>query len=94
MATVPLFALAHGQSQKVTPWEPLTTLVFYDSPSKTKLNIDQAATSVANAMQSMVLEMQEGMRALGKASLKELGPEDLVALDAVTAEVTGIRKVF
>lgn len=94
MATVPLFALAHGQAQKVTPWEPITTLVFYDSPSKTKLNIDQAATSVANAMQSMALEMQEGMRALGKASLKELSPEDLVALDAVTAEVTGIRKVF
>lgn len=94
MATVPLFALAHNQAKKVTPWEPITTLVYYDSPSKTKLDIDQAATSVANAMTSMVLEMQEGMRALGKASLKELSPEDLVALDAFTAEVTGVRQVF
>lgn len=94
MATVPLFALAHGQSQKVTPWEPITTLVYYDSPSKTKLDIDQAATSVVNTLTSMNLEMQEGMRALGKASLKELCPEDLVALDAFTAEVTGVRQVF
>ncbi len=94
MATVPLFSLAHGQTQKVTPWEPITTLVFYDSPSKTKLDIDQAAKSVANALTSMNLEMQEGMRALGKASLKELSPDDLVALDAFTAEVTGVRQVF
>lgn len=94
MATVPLFALAHGQAVKVTPWEPITTLVFYDSPSKTKLDIDQAAASVVNALTSMSLEMQEGMRAMGKASLKELSPEDLVALDATTAEVTGVRRVF
>jgi hypothetical protein len=37
--------------------------------------------------------MQEGMRALGKASLKELSSEDLVALDAATAKVTGVRQV-
>lgn len=94
MATVPLFSLTHNQVSKVIPWEPPTTLVFYDSPSKSKLDIDQAATSVVNTITSMVLEMEEGMRALGKASLKELNADDLVALDALSAEVTGVKRMY
>lgn len=94
MATVPLFSLTHNQLGKVIPWEPPTTLVFYDSPNKNKLDITQAATSVANTITSIVLEMEEGMRALGKTSLQELGPDDLVALDSFTAEVTGVKRVY
>ncbi len=94
LATVPLFSLTHGQLGKVIPWEPPTTLVFYDSPDKTKLDINRSATSVVNTITSMVLEMEEGMRALGKASLKELSPDDLVALDSFTSEVTGVKRVY
>ena len=94
LATVPLFALTHNQVQKVLPWEPLTTLVYYDSPSKTQLDIEQAATSVENVFTSMVLEMEEAMRALGKSSLKELTPTDLAALDSTTATVTGVKLAF
>ena len=93
LGTVPLFALGHGQTSKVLPWEPPTTLIYYDSPTKTQLNIDQAATSVTNTLQSMVVEMQDAMRALGKSSLKELSPDDLVALDSFTAQVTGVKQV-
>ena len=91
LATIPLFALAHNQINKVLPWEPITTLVYYESPLRSKLNIDQAATSVANILTSMVLEMEEGMRALRKSSLKELSPDDLVALDPSTAQITGVK---
>lgn len=94
LATVPLFALAHNQVQKVLPWEPITTLIFYDSPSKTEFDIDMGATHVVNVINSMVLEMEEGMRTLGKSSLKELSPDDLVALDRNTAEVTGVKFVM
>jgi len=94
LGTVPLFALGHGQVDKVIPWEPPTTLVYYDSPTKTELNIDQAATGVINAFRSMVLEMEEAMRGLGKISLKELNSDDLVALDALTAEITGVKRVY
>jgi glutamate synthase domain-containing protein 2 len=94
LGTVPLIALAHNQAQKVLPWEPITTLVYYDSPSKTQLDIDQAATSVANVFTSMVLEMEEAMRALGKSSLKELRPDDLTAFDSLTAELAGVKSVF
>ena len=93
LGTVPLFALGHGQISKVLPWEPPTTLIYYDSPTKTQLNIDQAATSVANTLTSMVVEMQDAMRALGKSSLKELSGDDLVALDSFTAQVTGVKQV-
>lgn len=94
LATVPLFALGHNQLEKVIPWEPPTTLVYYNSPTKTQLNINQAATSVENVMTSMVLEMEEAMRALGKASLKELSADDLIALDSLSAEITGVRSVL
>ncbi|WP_371375009.1 FMN-binding glutamate synthase family protein [Sporomusa aerivorans] len=93
LGTVPLLALAHNQATKVIPWEPPTTLVYYNSPNKTELNVDQAATSVANALTAMVLEMEETLRALGKSSLKELSQQDLVALDSVTAEMTGVKEV-
>jgi len=75
-------------------WEPPSTLVFYDSPAKTQLNIDQAADSVVDTVTSMVLKMEATMKALGKESLKELGPDDLVALDALTAKATGVKRVF
>lgn len=94
MATVPLFALAHNQGQKVLPFEPLTTLLYYPSPSKTKLSVDKAANYVANTLTSMSLEMEEAMLALGKASLKELSSDDLAALDPYTAKVTGINLAY
>jgi glutamate synthase domain-containing protein 2 len=94
LATIPLFALGHGQIDKVLPWEPPTTLIYYNSPTKTQLNIKQAATSVVNVMTAMVLEMEEAMRALGKASLKKLSPDDLVALDSLSAEITGVKSVY
>ncbi len=91
LGTIPLLALAHNQVTKVAPWEPPTTLVYYNSPTKTQLNIGQAATSVANVLTAMVAEMEETMQALGKASLKELSQDDLVALDATTAKLTGVK---
>ncbi|HWR05387.1 FMN-binding glutamate synthase family protein [Sporomusa sp.] len=93
LGTIPLFALTHKQVTKVTPWEPPTTLVYYNSPTKTQLNVDQAATNVTNVLASMILEMEAAMRALGKSSLKELGPDDLVAMDTLTADVTGVKQV-
>jgi len=94
LGTIPLFALGHGQTEKVLPWEPPTTLIYYDSPTSKQLDVDQAAASVTNTLTSMVVEMQDAMRALGKSSLKQLSPDDLVALDSFTAEITGVKQVF
>jgi len=90
LGTAPLFALVHRQIGKVMPWEPLTQLVEYGTPYAKRLDVDVAAQSVANLLRSMTLEMEEGIRALGKTSLADIGPNDLVALDRWTAEVTGV----
>jgi len=95
LGSLPLMALVHNQVAKVIPWEAPNSLVFYDSPATNKkLHIDQAATSVINLFTSMVLEMEEAMRGLGKTALKDLSPSDLVALDSYTAEVTGVQKIY
>nr|WP_042332766.1 FMN-binding glutamate synthase family protein [Desulfosporosinus orientis] len=94
LGTVPLFALVHNQIHKILPWEPLTQLVWYDSPYKHRLDIPLASKSVANVLKSMALEMEEGVRALGKTALSELGPNDLVALDEWTAKVTGVQRAY
>jgi len=94
LGTVPLFALIHNQIHKVLPWEPLTQLVWYDSPYKQRLDIPLASKSVANALKSMVMEMEEGVRALGKTALSDLGPNDLVAMDDWTAKVTGVKRAW
>ncbi|WP_434511323.1 FMN-binding glutamate synthase family protein [Desulfitobacterium sp. AusDCA] len=93
LGSVPLFALIHGQIGQVMPWEPLTQLVWYDSKYKHRLDIDKATQSVTNVLRSFVQEMEEGVRALGKKSIAELGPNDLVALDDWTAELTGVKKI-
>ncbi|AFM02010.1 MULTISPECIES: FMN-binding glutamate synthase family protein [Desulfitobacterium] len=94
LGTVPLFALVHRQIGKVMPWEPLTQLVYYNSKYKEQLNVDLAAQSVVNVIQSFMLEMEEGVRALGKKSIHDLGPNDLVALDDWTAEITGVPRAW
>jgi methylamine---glutamate N-methyltransferase subunit C len=94
LGTVPLFALVHRQVHKVFPWEPLTQLVWYNSPYKDRLDIDLASKSVANVLKSMTMEMGEGVRALGKTSLSELGLNDLVALDELTAKITGVKCAY
>lgn len=93
LGTVPLFALVHNQATKAIPWEPPTALVYYNSQTKDKFDLCQGATSVTNVFNSMVLEMEEAMRALGKSSLNQLTPDDLVALDSLTADLTGVKKV-
>lgn len=94
LGTVPIFGLVHNQIQKILPWEPLTQLIWYNSPYKQRLDIPLASKSVANVLKSMALEMEEGVRSLGKTSLSELGPNDLVALDEWTSKVTGVKRAY
>lgn len=92
LGTLPLFALTHRQLGEVMPWEPLGTLVSYNSVYSKRLDIDIAAENVTNLLKSMTLEMEEGIRALGKSSLAEVGYHDLIALDQWTAEITGVQR--
>ncbi len=93
LGTAPLYASTCKQLPKVTPWKPPTELVYYDSKAKRKLDSNLAAESVANLFKAIVLEMEYALRILGKSSIRELGPDDLVALDDFSAELTGVKKI-
>lgn len=95
LGSIIMMSASGHQAFKVIPFEPPNTIAYYDAPAASeKLDVDKAATNVVNLLTSMVAEMEEGMRAMGKASLRELGPDDLVALDTYTAEVTGVKRVY
>jgi glutamate synthase domain-containing protein 2 len=94
LGTVPLYALVNKQQKKVLPWESPITLVSYNSKYNKKLNIKLSAQRVSNVLRSMAVEMEQVLRALGKSSIKELSPQDLTALDSISAEITGVKRVY
>lgn len=86
-----LFASSHTQgSQKVLPWEPPTELVYYTGSKKELYDVEEGSVFAARFLRSMVEEMKLAAAALGKTALKDVGREDLVALDPVSAQITGL----
>ncbi len=91
IGTVALMAAVHTQALKVLPWEPPTELLRYTGRLVQRFDVEQGAASLARFLQSCREEMAEGLRALGKASHRELSPDDLMALDPLTAEICGVE---
>lgn len=90
LGTAALWAMTHTQVTKAVPWEPPTQLVYYDGKLKERFDEQQAALHLVQFLTSMVEEMKTGIRALGKTSIREVNPDDLLALDEWTARVTGV----
>lgn len=80
IGTVALFALTHTQTLKALPWEPPVEMVFAQGKKEKRLNVEQASRHLANFLLSCNEEIKEGIRALGKTSLKQLSKDDLAAL--------------
>lgn len=81
IGSIALFAMAHTQVLKAMPWEPPPQVVFAQSHFGNKLNTKKAAKHLAYFLKSCNEEMMEGIRALGKTSLREINKNDLAALD-------------
>jgi len=94
LGTVPVYALVNRQHKKALPLEPPTSLVSYSSKYNKKLDINLGAERVTNVLRSMTVEMEQALRALGKTSIKDLNPDDLVALDNFSAEITGVKRAY
>ncbi|HHW14332.1 MAG TPA: FMN-binding glutamate synthase family protein [Firmicutes bacterium] len=94
LGTVALFALAHTQILAALPWEPPTQLMGHRGTLKGRFNPDQGAQSLTKFLLSCRAEMEEGIRALGKTSHRELSPDDLMALDPLTAEICGVAPAY
>lgn len=90
IGTVALFVIAHGQVFKSLPWEPPTQLVFFGGHQEHRLDVDEAAHRLANYLRAVSWEMAVAVRALGKTSVRDVGKEDLMALDDLTARICGV----
>lgn len=90
IGTMALWALTHTQVTQATPWEPPTQLVFYGGKLAHKLRVRPAAWSLARFLRSSADEMRQGVRALGKDHVRQVGREDLVALSRALADALGL----
>jgi len=91
IGTIALLALVHTQGAKVLPWEPPTELIFYQGKQKNKLNIPQAAQSLASFLKASLQEMQITALCLGRSHLKEVNKTDLCSPDRELAGYLGIK---
>lgn len=94
IGTMALFAASHTQVLKALPFEPPTQIAWYDGKFQKKYKINEGAHSLARFINSCTAEMQEGIMALGKTSLQEVNKDDLMALDPVIAEATGVEPAW
>jgi len=58
------------------------------------LNWKLGARHLANYLISCTEEIKEGVRALGKRALLQVDASDLVSLDEVTSQITGIPLAY
>lgn len=86
-----LFATSHTQVLKSLPFEPPTQVAWMDGKQAARFNIEKGAQSLAKFINSSTEEMKMALTVMGKTSLTQLSKNDLVAVDPVVAEITGIR---
>lgn len=90
IGTMTALAMVHTQVTKAVPFEPPTGLIYHEGKEEKKFDGAEASRTVARFFQSCTAEMAELVRTLGKKALSDIGPDDLVALDPIVAEITGV----
>lgn len=85
IGAIALIALSHGQIYKALPFEPPTSITWYDDKYSNKFDIETGAKSLYNFFESCKLEMMEGIRALGKTSLSQVNRDDLITTNEMFA---------
>jgi glutamate synthase domain-containing protein 2 len=91
VGTVALFAAATDQVARAMPWEPPLDLFWYGRPSARRLDVARAAESLARFLRAATAEMALAARALGRSALREVGREDLFALEPWLADLAEVR---
>lgn len=93
VGTIAALTMSDVQLLKSTPWEPPTGILYRDGPKADQYDPDQGALTLNRYFQSCVAEMEALARSLGKSSFKEIGREDLVALDPLYGAAAGVETV-
>lgn len=91
IGTIALMAAMHTQAVNVLPQAPPSQLALYKGKMNDKLDVDRAAGSLTNFLNSCKTEMQLAVQAMSKKALYQLNREDLVAVERDLAEFAGIR---
>jgi glutamate synthase domain-containing protein 2 len=91
IGTAALFATAHTQVLKAFPFEPPTAVALHVNKLSRKFKIEKGAENLHNFLRSCASEMKIALSAMGKTSIRQLAKEDLIAIDPLIAEVTGVR---
>lgn len=94
LGTAVLFAAAHTQAVHALPWEPAVQLAWAKGSRRHKFDWKEGARAVERFIRATVEEMAIGVRALGKSALRDVGRDDLVALDPEAAAATGLPLAF
>lgn len=91
IGSIAVLAAVHTQVVKILPKAVPAQMVLYDGKYSDKLDVYQAATSLANFLKSCTEEIKLALQALGKRSVHELAREDLVTTCKDLAEFMNIR---
>jgi glutamate synthase domain-containing protein 2 len=88
-----LFSMQHTQSLKALPWEPPTQLSWYVGSQREQFKIKPAALSLYRWLESCRLELEDGVRALGKDDVTKVNRQDMLSLNKAMAEICGLDYV-
>ncbi len=91
IGSIAVMAALHNQMGKVIPSATSLQMALYGGTDVDKLDIEKAATSVANFFKSSMAEIKQAVQATGKTSLAALDRSDLVTVDRELAQFAGIR---
>ncbi|NLL45134.1 MAG: FMN-binding glutamate synthase family protein [Mollicutes bacterium] len=94
IGSIALMAAVHNQVTKTLPDVPPTQLILNNGTFKDKLDIEEAAKSLANFLLSCNEEMKLALQAMSKKNIEELSKEDLVSLDKEISDYFEINYVF
>lgn len=79
--TAAIAALVAQQVNRVSPTEPPTQLILNANHLKNRFDVDLGTAAVVNYLSVTVEEMKGVLYSVGKSSVRDLTPEDLVCLD-------------
>lgn len=90
IGTAVLFAMVHRQLPRALPFWPPTALVFAKGKMAKLYRTKKGAEDLIHYFTAIRAELELILRALGKNDIHQLGPDDLMALDQIAAQLTGL----
>ena len=94
LGSAALFATTHTQILKPLPLHPPTQIAWANGLLSGTFDEEKGANTLANFLTSCAEEIKIGLRALGKNSVDQLVPNDLVAWDPLVAQITGVESML